>query len=182
MTPTTRSRLILLAIVTMFLVPFFAAVVMRFSGWEPERTRNFGELLEPPVPLQQILLTRADGSDYVYEPVERRWQLIVFAPAECGQPCLVLADTIYRVWLGEGRKAAKVRVLWFGPVPQGIAEYSGFIPMRESTELMSTVPMFAASEAGLPVYLVDPSGFLVMRYARGFDPSGLRKDLGRLIK
>jgi hypothetical protein len=182
MTPKTRSRLILLAIVTMFLVPFFSAVVMRFSGWEPERTRNFGELLEPPLQLQQIPLTRVDGSDYIYEPIERRWQLLVFAPSDCGQPCLVLADAIYRVWMGEGRKAAKVRVLWFGPVPQGIAEYSGFIPMHESAELLAAMPSFPPSEAGLPVYLVDPSGFLVMRYAPGFDPSGLRKDLGRLIK
>lgn len=182
MTPKTRSRLILLGVVVMFLLPFFAAVVMRFSGWEPDRTRNFGELLDPPLQLQQIPLSRADGSAYVYEPVERRWQVLVFAPTDCGQPCLVLADAIYRVWLGEGRKAAKVRVLWFGQVPMGIAEYSGFIPMRQSAELLAAMPGFPPSEAGLPVYLVDPSGFLVMRYAPGFDPSGLRRDLGRLIK
>ena len=34
----------------------------------------------------------------------------------------------------------------------------------------------------LPVYFVDPGGFLVMRYAPGFDPSGMRKDLARLLK
>jgi hypothetical protein len=34
----------------------------------------------------------------------------------------------------------------------------------------------------LPVYLADPNGWLVLRYAPGFEPSGLRKDLGRLLK
>jgi hypothetical protein len=29
---------------------------------------------------------------------------------------------------------------------------------------------------------VDPHGYLVMRYAEGFDPNGLRRDLARLIK
>ena len=34
----------------------------------------------------------------------------------------------------------------------------------------------------LPVYLADPNGWLVLRYAPGFDPSGLRKDLSRVLK
>jgi hypothetical protein len=29
---------------------------------------------------------------------------------------------------------------------------------------------------------VDPSGYLVLHYRPGFDPAGLRKDLGKLIK
>ena len=37
-------------------------------------------------------------------------------------------------------------------------------------------------DGSLAVYLIDPNGFLVMRYAQGFDPSGLRKDLARLLK
>ena len=34
----------------------------------------------------------------------------------------------------------------------------------------------------LPAYLADPNGYLVLRYAPGFNPSGLRKDLGRVLK
>ncbi len=36
--------------------------------------------------------------------------------------------------------------------------------------------------AGTPVYVVDPNGFVVLRYAPGFDPGGLRADLARLLK
>ena len=36
--------------------------------------------------------------------------------------------------------------------------------------------------AGTPVYVVDPHGFVVLRYAPGFDPGGLRMDVARLLK
>ena len=40
----------------------------------------------------------------------------------------------------------------------------------------------AARPDALPAYLADPNGYLVLRYAPGFNPSGLRKDLGRVLK
>ena len=36
--------------------------------------------------------------------------------------------------------------------------------------------------AGVPVYVVDPNGFVILRYAPGADLSGLRADLARLLK
>jgi hypothetical protein len=35
---------------------------------------------------------------------------------------------------------------------------------------------------GLPVYVIDPNGFVILRYAPGFDPAGLRADLAKLLK
>jgi hypothetical protein len=35
---------------------------------------------------------------------------------------------------------------------------------------------------GTPVYVVDPNGFVVLRYAPGFDVGDLRTDLSRLLK
>jgi hypothetical protein len=32
------------------------------------------------------------------------------------------------------------------------------------------------------VWLIDPNGFVVLRYAPGFDPGDLRTDLARLLK
>jgi hypothetical protein len=47
--------------------------------------------------------------------------------------------------------------------------------------LVAALPEAATPDA-VPVYLVDPEGFVVLHYRPGFDPSGLRKDLGKLIK
>jgi hypothetical protein len=44
-------------------------------------------------------------------------------------------------------------------------------------------PPLAADPKRLPLalHLVDPNGYWVMDYPAGTDPSGLRKDLDRLI-
>jgi len=36
--------------------------------------------------------------------------------------------------------------------------------------------------AGTPVYVIDPHGFIILRYAPGFDPGHLRTDVAKLIK
>jgi glutathione peroxidase-family protein len=36
--------------------------------------------------------------------------------------------------------------------------------------------------AGVPVYVIDPNGFVVMRFAPGFDPADLRADVAKLLK
>ena len=36
--------------------------------------------------------------------------------------------------------------------------------------------------AGPPVYVIDPNGFVILRYPAGFDPGHLREDVGRLLK
>jgi len=38
------------------------------------------------------------------------------------------------------------------------------------------------SRGGDAAWLVDPNGFVVLRYAPGFDPGDLRTDLARLLK
>ena len=40
----------------------------------------------------------------------------------------------------------------------------------------------AARADSLPIYLADPGGFVALHYPPGFDPAGVKKDLGKLIK
>ena len=32
------------------------------------------------------------------------------------------------------------------------------------------------------VYVIDPNGFVILRYPAGFDPADLRSDVARLLK
>jgi hypothetical protein len=182
MTPLFRSRATLLAVVALFFTSFGIALYLIYSGWKPVATRNAGELLQPPVELGTLGLTRADGSAYPeWEGDKRLWRVVVLPPANCGEPCLTLSDSLYRVWVSEGRHADRVQVLWFGDVPAQAPEYRAFLPMQASPALRATLPA-SHVDGSLAVYLIDPNGFLVMRYAPGFDPTGLRKDLARLLK
>ncbi len=182
MNPKLRSRATLLTVVAMFFTSFGIALFLIFSGWTPTATRNAGELLATPIELGRLGLVRADGTPYAeWEPRSRLWRVVVIPPADCGQPCLKLSDDLYRVWIAEGRRADRVHVLWFGEVPAQAPDYRAFLPMAISPALQAKLPA-SHVEGSLAVYLIDPNGFLVMRYAPGFDPSGLRRDLTRLLR
>ena len=52
---------------------------------------------------------------------------------------------------------------------------------RDQPDLRAALPA-VDDPAGTPVYVIDPNGFVIMRYAPGFDMAGLRKDLATLLK
>jgi hypothetical protein len=58
--------------------------------------------------------------------------------------------------------------------------------VRSDAALREHLPRLhpATGEAadGVPVYVIDPNGFVILRYAPGFDPAGLRADLAKLVK
>lgn len=177
----TRSRLTLLLIAVFFLGSFGIAAALFFGGWKPSQTRNIGEMLDPYPDLRDLDLRRADGQAWTWEPAKRHWHVIVAPPADCGAPCWQMLDALHRVWLSEGRHADKLEVLWFGELPSRAPNFPGLVPMQASAALQARLPDQARPDA-LPVYLADPNGYLVLRYAPGFNPSGLRKDLGRVLK
>lgn len=181
MKPQIRSRLTLLLIAAMFFVSFGVAAFLRFSGWEPARTRNVGELLAPPLDLRELSLRTAEGAAYPWQPAQRVWRIAVVPPQDCKAACAELLDALRRVWMSEGRHADRLHVLWFGQLPAATETFAGLRPMRADAALRGRLPAGPADE-GVPVYLIDPSGFLVLRYRPGFDPRGLRRDLGRLLK
>jgi hypothetical protein len=175
-----RSRLTLLLIAAMFLGSFIVAAALRFTGWMPQGLRNYGELLQPPIELGAQPLLRADGGSYAWQPERNAWRFLVAPSADCRQACARTLDTLHRLWLGQGRKADRIDVLWFGELPPG-PRFRSLVQMRPDPRVTARLPEAARADA-LPVYLVDPSGFLVLHYRPGFDPAGVRKDLGKLVK
>jgi hypothetical protein len=175
-----RSRLTLLLIAFLFLGSFFVAAVLRFTGWQPSGHRNYGELLQPPVNLATHALLRDDGTAFAWQPEANRWRFLVAAPEACTSECTRTRDALHRMWVGQGRKPDRLEVLWFGALPEG-PRFRALVPMRSDAQLASQLPQAARADA-VPVYLVDPSGYLVLHYPPGFDPAGVRKDLGKLVK
>lgn len=177
----TRSRLQLLLVAAFFFGSFGIAAALFFGGWKPTQTRNIGEMLEPYPDLRPVALARADGQAWDWQPQARNWHILFVAPEDCDAPCGALFDALHRVWLSEGRHADRLKVLWFGALPEGAEPFPGLVPMQSSPGLLARLPD-SPSPTVLPAYLVDPNGYLVLRYPTGFDPSGLRKDLGRVLK
>jgi cytochrome oxidase Cu insertion factor (SCO1/SenC/PrrC family) len=175
-----RSRAMLLLIVAIFMAPFVAALVLYYSDWKPTHTKNYGELLKSPRDLRDLDLRRADGSAFAWHHEDHTWRVLVVPAEHCGDGCTRLADALRRDWIGLGKDADRVQVLWVGDVP-ATEHFAALVPLRPTPALQERLPDRAGASA-IPVYVVDPSGYLILRYPPGFDPVGLRKDLAQLLK
>lgn len=175
-----RNRLMLLGVAAIFLLPIAIAWLVNLSGGRPA-ARTHGELLQPPVGLRDLTPHLIGGQDYAWVPQERRWRVLVAPPADCGDPCRVLARELDLVWRLFGRKADHVDLLWLGAPPEGTTRNAATRVLRADPALRARLPR-ADDPAGVPVYVVDPNGFVILRYAPGFDPGGLREDMAKLLK
>jgi hypothetical protein len=186
-----RNRMLLLVIFAIFFGSMLLAGVLRFSGWRPAGMKNNGELLQPPVDLRTRIPKLADGGDYRWNPAARTWRIVLAPPAGCTDACTTLAQDIDIVWKLMGRNADQVDVLWLCAepgcsAPAPLRDDPALRLLRPDPALRAALPRVDAASAGgvqgMPVYVIDPNGFVILRYAPGADPAGLRADLAKLLK
>jgi len=180
-TPQRNSgRRVLLALALLFLGTFFLAGVLRFSGWRPQGLKSKGELLQPPADLRDVSPRLAAGGTYAWAPASRTWRILVPAPARCDSQCAQLAEGVDKVRASVGRDMDRVDVLWLGAHPSNLPK-GGVRVLVDDAVLRARLPR-ADDPRGTPVYILDPNGFVVLRYAPGVEPLDLRTDLTRLLK
>lgn len=181
-----RNRGMLIAIFVLFFGSMLVAGLLRFSGWRPEGMKNQGELLQPPGDLRALVPRRVDGSEYHWDRDARLWRIALAPPANCGPECDRLARDLDTVWQLFGKDADRVHVLWICPAAACTAPAAAPPPvtlqlLRDDPALRAGLPR-VADPAGVPVYVIDPNGFVILRYAPGSDLAGLRADLAKLLK
>lgn len=176
-----RNRNALLLIAAMIFGSFLIAGALRFSGWRPQGMKNKGELLQPPGDLRQVHPQLTAGGEYAWNPIERHWRILVAPPRECGSGCDQLANDIDKVWQLMGREADRVEIFWLGQVPASAPSMSHQRALRDTPVLRGALPG-ADAATGPVMYIVDPNGFAILRYAPGHDLGDLRSDLSKLLK
>ena len=179
-----RNRLMLLAIFGLFLGSMLVAGALRFAGWQPSGSNVHGELLKPPMDLRERAPTLFEGGTYAWNPAARTWRIVVAPPADCGEACDKLANDLDKVWRMMGRNADHIEILWLCAdaacaVPSPLDADRSLRRMRNDAAWRAALPR---ATPDLPVYVVDPNGFLILRYPPGTDLAGLRADLAKLLK
>ncbi|WP_028840248.1 MULTISPECIES: hypothetical protein [Thermomonas] len=181
-----RNRVALLVVLGMFFGGMLVAGALRFSGWRPDGMKNKGEMLQPYVDLRGYSPTLADGRPYAWHDDPRTWRIVAM-PRDCDgarrEACTRLLGDLDKVWRLMGRNADRVHVLWAGAAPVDVATLREVHLVRADARLRSVLARSDKDAAGTdPVWLVDPNGFVVLRYAGGSDPGDLRSDLARLLR
>lgn len=176
-----RGRLALLLLFGLFFGSAALALLLRSTGWQPAASRQHGQLYSPAIDVRAKPPLHRDGRAYAWEPERRLWRVVIPVPAGCDRACVDLSHNLHKVWQLLGHTADNVQFLWLGTMPDTLAASATHVAMGRSEGLRSALPGLP-DPAGIPVYVIDPNGFVVLRYAPGFDPAGLRADLAKLLK
>ncbi len=182
MTPRTRSRIGLILIVALFAAPLLAAIVLHTIGWRPAATRNYGEMIEPPRDLGAARFVLADGRPLAWKDADWSWTIFALPGPACATRCIERIDELRRARLTLNQNAHRVRVVVLGAdlAPALLAAMEPVQTARDVDRSLSGLHPAGSDE--LAVAFADPHGFLVLRYAAGYDANRLRKDLARLVK
>ena len=179
-----RNRNMLVVLFVVFFGGMLVAGLLRFSGWRPEGSKNRGEMLQPYGDLREYTPTLADGSAYGWKDEPRIWRIVAM-PRDCdtirATECTRLLADFDKVWRLMTKDADRVHVLWAGAMPPNVAVPEEVRLVRADDGLRAGLVRWDDA-GGDAAWLVDPNGFVVLRYAPGFDPGDLRSDLARLLK
>jgi hypothetical protein len=188
-----RNRRIFVGLVILFATPFVIAMYMYKSGWRPASTMNHGTLVQPPRPAPEFKLSIRAGGHFDQHGMEQLWSYVVVVDGVCNQACLKNLYAIRQIQIAQGKNQRRIRrILIHTGNDAGLNKIAASYPKLVILEADSTVfttlrTWFATGDQagkldGSRVYLVDPLGNYMMYYLPGYDPTGMRKDMVRLLK
>lgn len=189
-----RNRLTLVSIALVVALPAVLSFLLYTSGWRPSSSGNYGELVEPPRAIKNLEFQTLDGNRLRVSDLSKRWAFVYFVADGCGAACEHSLYKMRQVRLTQGENAKRLqRVLVVDNVAveelrTQLREYPGMVVITGPRENVRTLFEEFALPTGTPfdgpgrIYLLDPAGRLMMSYPADADPSGMRKDLKRLLK
>ncbi|ANJ67896.1 hypothetical protein A9404_11370 [Halothiobacillus diazotrophicus] len=185
-----RKIPIVASLLVIFGLPLLMAwFVFNYYGDTFRGGLEHGELITPVRQLDPPPMHNLQGGMVSADLFRGKWTLLYRAPdggnanadgaiSACNADCLALMDTLRRVRIAQDRSMREVqRVL---VLPASAAQVPGIADQFDKGLNVVTAtdwPLQAGS-----VYLIDPQGFVALRYPPGFEPTGLLKDLKRLLR
>ena len=177
-----------------FLAPLVAAYLWIYLGHPTGNTMNYGTLIRPPQPVQSFTMTDLEGQRAGIEVLQGKWTLLYVGSERCLAQCRHDLYKIERVRLAQGDNVQRVQSLYLAPqsiegrvVADTLVQYRGLRGYRISREELAAMApgLSAGAGKGLEserIYVVDPLGNLMMFYSPDADPSGISRDLERLLR
>lgn len=178
----TKKRLQLIAIMLVFLAPMAVAFGLRLGDWRPHKLRNNGVLVQPPQELAADTPRAARDAAFSWKDGQYRWTLLLIPGPDCAAACEQRLAEAEKIWSLMTQKATRLRLAVLN-VEATSARLERFarLDFVQSTAAPFAALRPAASDSVAAV-VVDPAGLLMLRFDPGYDPSGVRQDLSRLIR
>lgn len=180
-----RTRVTLILIFALFMLPFVLAWVLNFVGdFAPGETVNRGTLIQPVRPVTTDGLIDPQGNALSPDYFKGEWVLLFRHAGDCGDACHQTLYVLRQVRLAQGKNIDRVKRLLLlegAAMPAWTAETAQHYPGMDIVRASTPASAALFPPAGR-LYLVDPLGNLMMEYALDADPRGIIKDLERLLR
>ncbi len=177
---------LLIAITTL---PIVAAYVAYYVASPSGRT-NYGALIEPQRRTPVLPATKIDGTAFDLRELRGNWVFVMIDNGDCDQNCedKLLMMRQQRTMTGKNRD--QIERVWLIPdqAPLSIMlmrEYEGthFIraplpPLRDFFAL----PDATNAQLQDHIWVIDPSGNLMLRWPKNAQPNGVKRDVAQLLK
>jgi len=179
-----NRRLTLWLVAGVALLPVIAAYILYFF-WRPSSFVNHGELL-PASSIADAVVPQADGSRFEFSRFKGKWVLLMVDSGACDAYCQGKLYRMRQVRLTQGENMERIERAWIiddehAPAAQLLADYQGTYQIRsKDAALLDRLP--ANSTRRAHIYLIDPLGNVVLRYAGDADATGMKKDISRLLR
>ena len=184
-----RRYLPLYLLIAITTLPIVAAYVAYYVAPPSGRT-NYGTLIEPQRRTPVLPMTKLDGTAFDLRELRGRWVFVMVDSGDCDQRCedKLLMMRQQRTITGKDRD--QIERVWLIPdqVPLSIMlmrEFEGTHFIRTPLQpLRDFLALPDAADARLQdhIWVVDPSGNLMLRWPKNAQPSGVKRDVAQLLK
>ncbi|WP_374334876.1 SCO family protein [Leeia sp.] len=177
-----RRTLYLLALLSA--VPIMAATVAYFF-FKPTTVRSYGTLMQPVAPARLEGLQTVEGKALTTERFAGKWWLLTVGAAECTAPCLQQVHALRQIRLAQGKDMGRVERVWLATGTAPLAslpamDREGLLVARGGEALLKQLQSFGAPEHA--IFIMDPHGNLVFRYAPDAVPHSVIQEFAKLLK
>ena len=191
----SSTRRTLLIVLALFALPVAIATYLYTGSWRPAKTGNYGELVQPPREVPDMPLTSADNKNIRFADLKGRWSLVYASPGKCEATCLKRLYYIRQIHTAFAKELDRVQevLITLDSAPDaGLAEKLKEYPrVKVINGPQASLVMLAEKLRGTTgnneeltgrIYIIDPQGFVMMRYPAEPDPAGIRRDVEKLLK
>jgi cytochrome oxidase Cu insertion factor (SCO1/SenC/PrrC family) len=190
-----RGRRGFLALAALFLLPLAAAFLLYYGTprWRPTGRANQGELIDPPRTLPALALTGIDGTRIAGDLLRDRWTLLYVVDGRCDTRCSHALYLTRQTRIALNRDADRVRRVLLAAgaccaAGELGAQHPDLVVARLSADQLALLASVMPATDDTPlaqaggIYIVDPLGNLMLRYAPGAPDRALLDDLKRLLR
>jgi hypothetical protein len=182
MTLRNRRRLQLILVAAIFVAPFLAALLLYRAGWQPG-TKSSGQPILPQRSFTGIDVALADGGHWAWRDSEPRMTLVALPGPDCATSCVDTLALMRNARITLNRNMGRLRLLYVGTPPAGAAAGAVARDWQVGRDVADALASFRPSRPdSVAALLVESNGTALLHYPAGFDPSGLRKDLQKVIR